>query len=330
GQGVFSLYQDGSGTLWVEAEHGLWRWKPGVPSLGLTLRFSGIENLAEDEDGALLIGGLPGVQRLAAESQHSEYLPGPTRHVDINRLRRDRDGGLWVGTLRQGLLHVHEGRTDRFEQSDGLSSDFVNRLFEDREGNIWVATAQGLDRFRELAVRTMTVKQGLSSDTVSSVQAATDGGVWLATAGGLNTWMDNPVLTYAPRGRAAQSSERVTSLFQSPRGLIWAATLDGLVYVRSDRLISVDGTPGGNTYSFAEDAAGNLWFANQEHGLVRLSSHHELLQIPWARLGRSDYAVRLLADDVHGGLWLGFFESGIAYFADGEIRASYGAADGLG
>src|SRR5262249_1693851 len=44
----------------------------------------------------------------------------------------------------------------------------------------------------------------------------------------------------------------------------------------------------------------------------------------------SDYAVRLLADDVHGGLWLGFFESGIAYFADGEIRASYGAADGLG
>ena len=33
---------------------------------------------------------------------------------------------------------------------------------------------------------------------------------------------------------------------------------------------------------------------------------------------------------MQGGLWLGFVEGGIAYLKDGQIRASYNAADGLG
>ena len=82
----------------------------------------------------------------------------------------------------RGLLHVHQGRTDVFAQSDGLSGDFVQSLFEDREGNIWVATSDGLDRFRDFAVPTISVKQGLSNAAVWSVLAARDGSVWLGTA----------------------------------------------------------------------------------------------------------------------------------------------------
>jgi signal transduction histidine kinase len=33
---------------------------------------------------------------------------------------------------------------------------------------------------------------------------------------------------------------------------------------------------------------------------------------------------------LQGGLWIGFFQGGIAYVANGEVRASYAAADGLG
>jgi signal transduction histidine kinase len=33
---------------------------------------------------------------------------------------------------------------------------------------------------------------------------------------------------------------------------------------------------------------------------------------------------------MQGGLWLGFFNGGIEYFRDGEVRASFGATDGLG
>ena len=40
--------------------------------------------------------------------------------------------------------------------------------------------------------------------------------------------------------------------------------------------------------------------------------------------------ISLLADPVQGGLWLGFPHGGVAYFKDGQVRASYASADGLG
>src|SRR5262249_8704774 len=46
--------------------------------------------------------------------------------------------------------------------------------------------------------------------------------------------------------------------------------------------------------------------------------------------GHKDHATALAADTVQGGLWLGFYQGGVAYFADGQVRASYSAADGLG
>ena len=52
--------------------------------------------------------------------------------------------------------------------------------------------------------------------------------------------------------------------------------------------------------------------------------------IPWARLGRTEPAFALLHDAVQGGLWLGFLDGGVAYFKDGQLRASYASAEGLG
>ena len=38
----------------------------------------------------------------------------------------------------------------------------------------------------------------------------------------------------------------------------------------------------------------------------------------------------MIADPVQGGLWLGFYSGGVAYFKDGQVRAWYAASDGLG
>jgi len=75
-----------------------------------------------------------------------------------------------------------------FTHNDGLSSDLVYALFEDREGTIWVATSEGLDRFRELPVTSLSVKQGVSSAITTSLLAARDGSIWIGTADGLNRW----------------------------------------------------------------------------------------------------------------------------------------------
>ncbi|MGD0296587.1 MAG: two-component regulator propeller domain-containing protein [Bryobacteraceae bacterium] len=347
GRGVLGLYEDRAGNLWVGVQYGLWRWKPGRPQFyPMPDQENGIQGFGEDVDGALLISSHRGILRFADGKTDAYAVLGSITKFGAGRILRDREGGLWVGTSDRGVVHLHDGREDVFGQPEGLSGDYVLTLFEDREGNIWVTTTDGLDRFREYAVATFSVKQGLSN-LVVSVLADRYGGVWLGTSDGLKRWNHGEVTAYRERRnrlltRAAEQgvvreivgsglSERgVGSLFQDSRGRVWVTTFDGAGYLENDRFISIRGVPSGGVLSIAEDTQGNLWIANQTSGLFRVSPGMEVQQIPWAGLGRKDSADVLTTDPARGGLWLGFYEGGIAYFVDGHVRASYSAADGLG
>ncbi|MEY2396099.1 MAG: hypothetical protein QOF94_2444, partial [Acidobacteriaceae bacterium] len=334
GHGVFGLYEDGKGHLWAGVVNGLWRWKPGPPKFyPLPGEPDGIQGFGEDADGALLIGTRIGVRRFVDGKTEAYALPGPAGQSYAQKLLRDRDGGLWIGTSTGGLVHLHQGRTDVFAQSDGLSGDRASTLFEDHEGNIWVATLNGLDRFRDFAVATFNVNQGLSNAQVMSVLGARDGSILFSTRDGLNRW-NNGQITISRTGSDNRDGKlngfAPTSLFQDDRGRIWVSTPSGIGYLENDRFISISGVPGGHVHSMAEDTRGNLWIANQNLGLFHLFRDHLVEQIPWARLGSKDFVLRILADSQKGGLWFGFAQGGIAYFADGQVHTSYAAADGLG
>jgi signal transduction histidine kinase/ligand-binding sensor domain-containing protein len=326
---VWSLYEDSSGTLWAGAESGLWRWKPGPPRRYPTPGMR-IDDLSKTDDGQVLIAIRgAGLEQVVGDKIESYPVRGamnpnallPDRDVDSNKLLRDRDGGLWIGTHERGLIHVHHGRTDVFTKSDGLSGNIIAGLFEDGEGNIWVSTAGGLDRFRELPVTTITVKQGLSSDRTRSVIAATDGSVWVGTHQGLTRWKNGQTTIFLP-------NEETQSLFQDDRGRIWAFTDHGLTYFKDGRFAAADAVPSKEVYSITGDKAGNLWLSGNQ-GLSHLLEGRLVEHFPWSALGRHQQAKVIVSDQ--GGVWLAFWiDGGVSYFKDGQVRASYTAADGLG
>src|SRR5262249_21778969 len=144
----------------------------------------GISQMADGEDGALLIGMVGGVGQFAdGKLQVAHPFPVAMRELFTLKMLVDRDGGLWVGTAG-GIIHVHQGHTDVFSQPDGLTGDYVSSLFEDREGNVWAATLNGLDRFREFPITTYSVSQGLSSRRISVVLGTKEGEIWIGTADG--------------------------------------------------------------------------------------------------------------------------------------------------
>jgi signal transduction histidine kinase/ligand-binding sensor domain-containing protein len=341
GQGVFGLYEDSKSNLWAGVANGLWRWKPG-PSKFYPLpgELDSIQGFAEGEEGALLVGMRSGVRRVAEGTIETSPLPGSVGRVRARRLLRDREGSLWIGTAAEGLVHVHRGRTDVFSVNDGLSGDSVGNLFEDREGNIWVSTSGGLDRFRDFAAATFSVNQGLSGGQVAPLLADRAGSVWLNASNALNRWENGQITIYQQRNKRllthlAQKTissglpAAVTSMYQDDQGRLWVATLGGFGYLENDRFIPMNGVPARTVFSFAEDPAGNLWISDHDLGLIRLSRRNEVQTIPWAMLGRKDFAFSLAPDPSQGGLWLGFLQ-GVAYFKDGQIRASYGTGEGLG
>jgi signal transduction histidine kinase/ligand-binding sensor domain-containing protein len=338
--GVFGLHEDREGNLWVGLNMGVWRWKPGPPVFYTVPGLPGgrMQGMVDSDDGALLIATTGAIMRLAnGKAEVVQRYPTAKEGFRFLRMLRDRDGGLWVGPAGRGILHIHQGRTDVFSQSDGLSGDEIYDLFEDIEGSIWVGTVNGLDRFRELPVVTYSTNQGLSG-TSGGILAAREGGVWCATLDGLNRLNQGQFTVYRQHGArsgvreivgSGVPDEGVGSLFQDSRGRIWVSTLTGIGYLENDRFIPI-AAPGGPVASLTEDTSGNLWIASHDLGLSRLSQRNELQRIPWAALGRKDPAVVLASDPLHGGLWLGFSLGGIVYFRDGQVHSSYSAAEGLG
>ena len=178
GHGVLGLYEDSKGNLWAGVVNGLWRWSPGPSNFyPMPGDNDSIRAFADDADGALLVSNRTGVERLVNGKFANYALPAPLQKSQAEKLLRDRDGSLWIETRGQGLVRIHQGRTDLFAQADGLSGNDVLNIFEDREDNIWVATTDGLDRFRTFAVATLSVNQGLSSGPVVSVLADKNGNV---------------------------------------------------------------------------------------------------------------------------------------------------------
>jgi signal transduction histidine kinase/ligand-binding sensor domain-containing protein len=327
GRGVLWLYDD-RGTLWVAAMSGLWRWTPGEPVRYPMRPSVNVRGIIRVDDGPLLIATSGGVQQLLDETLETYRVEGLDRSFDAERFLLDGDGGLWIGTAGHGLVHVHRGRVDRFAPSDGLSGDLVNALYEDREGNVWVATNEGLDRFREFAITTISARQGLPSNVGHSVLPARDGSVWIGSPAGLTRWKDGTTRIFSARD--GLSDAHIGSIFEQSTGRLLVSTGNGVDVSDGDRFRPVHSlTATQIVYAFVETRPGDVWISDIDRGLLHLIGEDVVQRIPWSALGRDDHATAGAAAATHG-LWLGFYKGGIAHVSDGAIVASFAAADGLG
>jgi signal transduction histidine kinase len=329
------LSEDSSGTLWAGAHSGVWRCNPG-PAQRYAITGMRVGDLLRSDDGRLLVGiSGAGLKQLVANKLepypiHSAMNRSALladREVDSNKLLRDRNGGLWIGTHQRGLIHIHNGRTDVFTKFDGLSGDISCSLFEDREGNVWFSSARGLDRFRELPVTTISAKQGLSSDYISSVVAGAEGSVWVGTHDGLTRWKNGQATVF--RKANGLPDDFVNSLFVDNHGRVWA-TFSGhrLSYFKDGSFVRVAGVPSEEVYSIAGDDKDNLWLSGKK-GLSHMRDGHLVENFPWSAMGRHQQAKVVVPDQ--GGVWLAFWTDGdVLFFKDGQVRGSYTAAAGLG
>jgi len=144
----------------------------------------------------------------------------------------------------------------------------------------------------------------------------------------LTRWKDGQTTIF--RKANGLPGDEIQSLFQDDRGRIWAFTGQGLAYLKDGRFAAVKILPGGKVHSIAGDKAGNLWLS-EEKSLLHLLEGRLVEQIPWSELGHQQRAQVLLSGREQGGVWLGFWRGGgLLYFEDGQVRASYTAANGLG
>ena len=360
GSVVYSLYEDGERHLWAGTESGLWQWTPGPAHRYASQIFRAPQALVTGDQGTGLIAIAGADDRVLLQTGRSgmeEYtIPGVPQLFGAESLLRDRHGALWVGTMQNGLLRVLDRRFTWPEEKSRLSGDFISALLEDREGSIWAGTTNGLDRFRESAVTTISANEGLSTP-VACVLAARDGSLWMGSYGGLNRWNRGQLTIYRATdppvgpslsaqkqgsdsglGEIARITDRelpgnaIDSLFEDPRGRVWVGTDQGTAWFEQGRFHRVRGLPETIWIAMFADAREGVWISYPGSGLFHVidGSVVESVPWPWFPSGPDPRLSAVISDPLTGGLWLGFLHGGVAYFKDRQIRASFSSNQGLG
>ncbi len=323
------LIEDNSGNLWMGADTGMVRWKPGSASVynvrGLKFNVQGVTGLVAKRDGSLWVGmaqagrGL-GLQQLAQgvwKPFVAPELDGST--LPVLTLFLDREGALWIGTFQDGIYRIYGHTIDHFRSADGLSSDYVNQFYEDREGNLWAVTTNGIDCFRDMRVASFSKREGLKTDEVDSILASRDGTVWVGAPEALISLRQGCVSSL--QSGKGLPGHQVTSLFEDHAGHLWVG-IDDSIWIYKDgrfsRIDRPDGRPMGQISWITEDAEKNIWaLANKPpRTLVRIHDFKLQEEISAPQIP----ATRSVAADPRGGIWLGLMNGDLARYRYGKTE----------
>ena len=319
--------EDKSGSIWFSTDNRLLRLDPRDPQIRFVKIVKGKLWLSEDTGGTLWITNADGFSQPLREGQELSRNAMATKTFNVRTVLHDSEGNTWIGTLGQGLVRLRADSGDvqkmeKFAERDGLSTEFVWCLLEDREHNVWVGTQNGLNRFRDEKVVTLTRREGLASDNVNALAAGPNGTIWASTSIGINRIDSEHRDLYL-------KAATVMGVSTDRENTLWAGTNRGVVRAENGNwryLPMPTGIHLQNVTVVAEDHENGVWLFDARKGLYRWAdgriadfSNEPLLK------GKSILAS---SADCRGRVWFGLNEGGVVVF-DGSRFHLYSESDGL-
>jgi signal transduction histidine kinase/ligand-binding sensor domain-containing protein/ActR/RegA family two-component response regulator len=367
---VRTVFEDSAGRLWVGTANGLNLFDRHTGTFQVyrrdranprSLTDSFVTAIMEDRNGLLWIGTKSGgASRWNPRSwslghRRPDWLSDDPSMV--NAFADAPDGGLWVGTMGAGLLHVQAGtgRVIPAPKGQAFSDSRVMSLLNDRAGSLWVGTMNsgltrlGADGSRETFRTGNDGQSGLGSDGIMSLYEDQSGRIWIGTfEGGVSVWEPETgtLRRYTDTtGRSAWLDRvRATAIREDRKGRIWVATdgegllvLDprrGLLHQFKNQPDKAGSLASNSVFALHLDGAGTLWIGTGGGGLdhvVDMSA--SLPEVRFSNLSQADGLANDVIYDIEtdgaGKLWLPS-NNGLMRFdpLTGEIRifhASHGA-----
>ena len=313
--GVASLTLDARGVLWFAKGTRFGFWNGG--------RFEQAGTLSERNPR--ILGARNGGLWFCTSSQllrmSSNAVPVTVARFDgdSSRLRpsvlfEDFNGRLWIGTASDGLFELDHTNLFRVETSQNK----IRTIIRDREGSIWVGTdGGGLNRILPKAVELHGRDEELPFETVRSMSEDNAGNLWVITQDGslsrlpADDWSSGQKVDNWPGGIAH-------CIVRDQSGALWIGTYQRGLYRWQNgqftRFGRANGLEGMTIRSLLVDHRNDLWIGLEtEHLVQRLHGG----QFQSFKLPANCRAVRAMAEDVDGQIWMGTLD-GRLFRVDGD------------
>lgn len=260
---------------------------------------------------------------------------------NIWQVNEDRDGNLWIGTLKG--FYKFDRKTEKFtgynhnpRKADGLNHPFAGNIAIDKNGIIWVGTyGGGLNRFDSKTEKFKTFQNepnnpnSLPHNDIWPVYIDHEGIIWLGTIGGGVSRFDpknETFLNYKHNEKDEQtiSSNQVWAIYEDRQGVLWFGTDKGLNQFdrktgQFRRYIPDEDDPNsisrGNIWSITEGPDGYLWAGSWGYGLNRFDRktgrfcHYTENKKQASSL--SSNTISMIYRDRDNALWIGTWRNGI-------------------
>jgi signal transduction histidine kinase/ligand-binding sensor domain-containing protein len=268
-------------------------------------------------DGGVLSWALDGRKLNSQYAVHHWSLEDGLPDNHIRAMRQDREGYLWLGTAKSGIVRYDGTRFRPWLAERIVESEIPIRSFcETKDGSLWVGTdGLGLWRIKGTEISHYTKQNGLPNDRVSALHEDRAGTLWIALGGrSLVQWASGEL---RPVALAEDGPLSVVSFFEDRQGGLWLAG-DGLWLFEEGRFIDMRQQLGLRQQWFravCQGQDGSMWLGTTR-GLLRIQGDKV---IPYSEVaGVSDDQITALYLDRDGNIWIGS-NSGLDRFTDGKF-----------
>lgn len=257
---IRSIYQDAKRQVWLGMDGGgLKIWDENTQQYHYhtnTLRKAllkeqqqipfRVQNIKTNDEKTFYLASNLGLLRyeLGAHPTAQRFKSGilGSENSDVRSLWLDKDGTLWVGTLR-GLFKVSEwdAEPEHVHAANGLTHDVVLSIFRDSFGQLWVGTINGLNRLDSSGrwqpfKHSDEISQTLCGNVVRDINQDSAGSILIATHSGLSIVKQpqNTDLQFDCYSRANGFIDNTIYAVREDRlGILWMSTNRGII--RFDR-----------------------------------------------------------------------------------------------
>ena len=255
--------------------------------------------------------------RLTAVCSRPGWLP---RSAAVQHMYEDRAGVLWIGTRRQGLFRMADGKP----VSVSTGHPQIAALAEDAETNLWVSMhGGGIDRLRPKTFVLLDAAAGLPDGISTSVCEDASGAIWCADRlGGI-------VRMQAGQARVFSRTAEDTALYASNvcpdrDNNIWIGAIGGLYRIRADGTgplvrLEPELQPVRALYS---TGTGDMWVGsgNEPGPGFQLGRFHQGVYRGFSSAdGFQGKHVVAIAEARDGNVWVGADDGELLEFRDGRF-----------
>lgn len=262
-------------------------------------------------------------------------------------LCRDREGGIWVGTLLGGVnycanLNFVFDKYIPYDREHAVLCKKIRSLTEGPDGRIWIGTEdEGVCVFDPATGEFRTVDYTFTrrQRLLNTLGTMADGDqLWIGFfkhgIGRLD--MRTGKLTHYDAASLGIGESSIYSFCKDSQGNLWIGSGQG-VYVRrfgKARFEQIDFLSTFWAFDITEDSRGNLWFASLGGGLCRYEPASGERRFFAHEEGNpaslSSNAVSNVCEDRHGTLWFSTDRGGLCrYDYDTDAFRSYSLGEGM-